>query len=463
MPYRESLSCRLTFIGKARSLDDSSKDLSVHLARPVADAEWTVAGIEAALRASLADPSGRSTQWLAVEIHGASPTPYAPPPGRLAELIRYCPAFDAVVRRVWRQAQPLPIVLDGPQFARLAPFSDLDLPELENPGDLADWLGIDPARLDWYADADGRLARPRHDSLRHYTCTWLPKRSGGSRLIEAPKPRLKRLQRRILHGILDVVPTHPAAFGFVRGRNCLQAAQRHAGEEAVICLDLRDFFVSVPAACVHAIFPTLGYPWQVARVLTGLCTVMTPAEIRADLSDEQCHRSLPSRALAGPHLPQGAPTSPALANLAAWRLDRRLDGLARQIGAAYTRYADDIAISGDRDIAIEGARAILEVIGEIVAEEGFALNTAKTRVQRNGGRQTVTSIVVNRHINIRCTECDCLKAVLRNCSKFGPGGQNRDGHPAFRVHLEGRITWVETVNLRRGEKLRTIFERINWR
>jgi hypothetical protein len=441
----------------------SSKVLSVRLAGPVADAKWTVAGTEAALRACLAGQSGGAAQRLAVEIHGASPTPYAPPPGRLAEMIRCCAAFDAVVRWVQRQAQPLPTVLDGPQFAPLPPFSDLDLPELTNPGELADWLGIDPVRLDWYADADGRLARRRPDMLRHYTCTWLTKRGGGSRLIEAPKPRLKRLQRRILHGILDVVPVHPAAFGFVRGRNCLQAAQRHSGEEVVICLDLRNFFVSVPAARVHAIFRCLGYPWQVARVLTGLCTVTTPAEIRADLSAEQRHRSLPGRALAGAHLPQGAPTSPALANLVAWRLDRRLDGLARRIGATYTRYADDMVISGDHDIAIEGARAILEVVGEIVAEEGFELNTAKTRVQRNTGRQTVTGIVVNRHINIRRTEFDCLKAVLHNCSKFGPDGQNRGGHPAFRAHLEGRITWVETVNLRRGEKLRAIFDRIDWR
>ena len=281
-------------------------------------------------------------------------------------------------------------------------------------------------------------------------------------MIEAPKPKLRRLQRRILRGILDQVPPHPAAFGFVRGRNCLQGAQRHAGEDVVICMDLKDFFLSVPASRVHALYRSLGFPWQVARLLTGLTTVTSPAETLAELAADDRHRALPGRALAGPHLPQGAPTSPALANLAAWRLDQRLGALARRIGAAYSRYADDITLSGPREIAFESAGPLAEIVGEIVSGEGFTLNTAKTRIQRQCARQTVTGIVVNRHVNVRRTDYDRLKAILTNCRRGGPQEQNRDGHPAFRAHLEGRVTWVETVNMRRGARLRAIFDAIDW-
>ena len=380
----------------------------------------------------------------------------------LVERLRRMHAFGIVLSAMRRRHAPLPAVLESPRMAPLPPFQGLDLPEIATVADLADWLGVLPDALERYADADGRLARPGQGLFRHYTCHWLAKRSGGKRLIEAPKPRLKRLQRRILHGILDQVPPHPDAFGFVRGRNCLQGAARHAGEEVVISLDLKDFFVSVPASRVHALFRSLGFPWAVARLMTGLCTVTTPVEVRAALPPDQRHRALPGRALAGPHLPQGAPTSPALANLTARRFDIRLAALARHMEAAYSRYADDITFSGPRRIAFEGGVPLAEIAGEIAEDEGFTLNGAKTRVQRQGTRQIVTGLVVNQHLNLRRGAFDRLKATLHNCRLHGPESQNRDGKRDFMAHLDGRIAWVEAINLRRGSRLRAIFEQIDW-
>ena len=157
-----------------------------------------------------------------------------------------------------------------------------------------------------------------------------------------------------------------------------------------------------------------------------------------------------ARRLATPHLPQGAPTSPALANLAAFALDRRLTGLAAAIGATYTRYADDLVLSRDRVLRPPG------VIASIAADEGFRVNAAKTRIMGRGSRQTVTGIVVNAHPNVPRAEYDTLKAILHRASHDGPA----DLDP---THLLGRIAWVESLNPSRGAKLRATFSSIAWR
>jgi len=281
------------------------------------------------------------------------------------------------------------------------------------------------------------------------------------RLIEAPKPRLKAIQRRILREILSAVPVHGRAHGFVAGRSCLGGAQVHAGEAVVATFDLAQFFPSIGLPRIHGVFRCLGYPWAVARRLAGLCTTVTPASVIARLPDAQ----RPDRGLQAlcraQHLPQGAPTSPALANLLAWKIDCRLHGLARAAGANYTRYADDLAFSGDPAFAA-GLGRFGKAVGTILEEEGFALNAAKTRIMPRGGRQHVTGIVVNEHCNVGRAEFDTLKATLYNCTRVGPAGQNRSGTPDFRRHLDGRVTWVEQVNPRRGAKLRRLFERIDW-
>ncbi|HJS79726.1 MAG TPA: reverse transcriptase domain-containing protein, partial [Vitreimonas sp.] len=158
---------------------------------------------------------------------------------------------------------------------------------------------------------------------------------------------------------------------------------------------------------------------------------------------------------------QGAATSPALANLCAWRFDQRCAGLARALGARYTRYADDLTFSGDATFA-RRIPALLAALSEIAKEEGFAVNGAKTRVMRRSGPQRVTGVVVNEHANVARASYDELKAILHNCRTRGPQGENRATHSDFRAHLDGRVGWVEQVNPRRGAKLRAIYDAIHW-
>jgi RNA-directed DNA polymerase len=165
--------------------------------------------------------------------------------------------------------------------------------------------------------------------------------------------------------------------------------------------------------------------------------------------------------LAAPHLPQGAPTSPALANLAAFRLDVRLSALATTLGATYTRYADDLAFSGDGDLRAAAGR-IRKLVTGIAAEEGFAVNPHKTRVMARGGRQHVAGVVVNVRPNVIRFEFDRFKAVLTNCARHGPTSQNRDNRPDFRSHLAGKIGHFAMLNPARGRKLWALFDAIRW-
>jgi hypothetical protein len=164
---------------------------------------------------------------------------------------------------------------------------------------------------------------------------------------------------------------------------------------------------------------------------------------------------------AAPHLPQGAPASPSLANICCYRLDCRLAGLAKSAGLDYSRYADDLAFSGDQEFGRSASRFATHVAA-IVAEEGLAVNFHKTRLMRRGVRQHLAGLVVNKRINIRRQDFDLLKAILTNCIRLGPATQNREQHSNFKAHLEGRVAFVASVNPARGERLKQLLAQIRW-
>ena len=416
---------------------------------------WTPQAIAAGIDSVLGAVNHRTRAALVVRLAALGEASYPPSPNALTTYLIGSEYFRPVPGR------PVATVFDAPRFAPIKPFIDLRIPALTTLGELGQWLGQPPEQLDWLSDerrGHGRAVKP---PLQHYRYTFVSKRDGKLRLLEAPKPRLKAIQRRILDAILFAVPVHRCANGFVAGRSCLSGAQVHAGEAVVASFDLAQFFPSIGLARIHGIFRCLGYPWAVARRLAGLCTTVTPSAVFQLLpASQRPDRRL--QALYGvPHLPQGAPTSPALANLLAWTLDRRLHGLARTAGANYTRYADDLAFSGDTTFA-SGLERFRNTLETILHEEGFSLNTAKTRIMPRHARQCVTGIVVNDHCNIARTTFDTLKAILHNCAVNGPVAQNRAKVPDFRGHLAGRIAWVAQINPQRGAKLWSLFERIDW-
>ena len=206
---------------------------------------------------------------------------------------------------------------------------------------------------------------------------------------------MKSIQRKILTEIFNHVPPHECACGFRRGKSIEHFVAPHAGKAFVLRVDLEDFFLTVRASRVHAIFSTIGYPEQVARLLTGLCTNSVPPNVVSVGSrlDTRPLSGMKQALLRTPHLPQGAPTSPALANLCAYRLDARLQSLARKSGWTYTRYADDLVISGAwmNSVGFGRLHAMLDGIGR---DEGFKLNPAKTRFMPASQRQHAAGLIL---------------------------------------------------------------------
>jgi RNA-directed DNA polymerase len=359
------------------------------------------------------------------------------------------PEIKRIIRRAPGQKPPPP---------RLA---HIGLPNLPTLRDLADWLYLEDNTLAWLATRWRLDTNDGASRLHHYTYRTCEKRDGRHRLIERPKALLRVAQRKVLHDLLDRVPPHDSAHGFRRGRNIVSFAMPHVDKPLVIRLDLADFFTSITEARVHALFRALGYPVAVARTLTALTTNRVPGPVlRAAVLEGKFDKADQPK-FRGRHLPQGAPTSPALANLCAFRLDTRLAALASSLEADYTRYADDLAFSGCARLQRVAARLPIWVAA-IALEEGFAVQPRKTRVMPRGIRQRLAGVVVNRHPNLARDRFDTLKATLTNCVRQGPESQNRAACADFRASLAGHVAHAAMLNPSRGAKLKAIFDLIIW-
>ena len=331
----------------------------------------------------------------------------------------------------------------SPQMAPdMRAAADWSIPSITNLSCLAAWLDVSPSHVDWYAGSYGRVSVS--SKLSHYRLAEIPKRSGGVRLLEMPKWQMKMIQRHILHGMLDHIPAHPSSHGFQQGRSILTYVAPHVGRELVLKFDLKDYFLNVHNSRVRGLFHLAGYPPMVAKALAGICTHSLlkneiPCQVNSRLK------------FTDRHLPQGAPTSPALADRLLFRLDMRLHGLAEKLHLRYTRYADDLAFSTQDTHLRTGP--LLRLILQIVAEEGFSLNEKKTRLMPKSQRQRLAGLVINEKTNLQRSEYDNLRAILHRCRHNGIANENRKGHPAFLEHLQGRIAFVQSTHKKRGEKL----------
>ena len=382
-------------------------------------------------------------------------------PQRLAERVAVDPvfvtAFEAIrppVVRGWFMTQAR--TLGDPP----APLREVQRPMWPGIGALADGLDVSVSGL-WRLTRSASWQRQAPLGEQHYRYELLPKRTGGWRLLEVPQPWLRTLQRRVLDDLLAHVPPHEAACAYVRGRSVVDHARAHAGQAVLLKFDLQDFFATVRASRVHATFARLGYSQAVARALMALCTTATPEPVLERLRSEGGLSWTQAMRLRDAHLPQGAPTSAALANLCAFRLDTRIAGLARSLGARYTRYADDIVLSGDGRLR-HAADRIEARIGGFALDEGFALNHRKTRRVTRARRQQVCNIVVNARPNLPRDEFDRLKAQLHRCATLGPATQNRAGVVHWEQHLRGRVAWAAQLNATKAQRLRRLLERIDW-
>ncbi|MEZ5991696.1 MAG: reverse transcriptase family protein [Planctomycetota bacterium] len=320
----------------------------------------------------------------------------------------------------------------------------LGLPNLESFDELAALLG--ESRNDLL-----QFVIRSQGKNQHYVARQLAKKSGGTRLLLVPKPRMKAIQRKFHAKVVRRLPLSPAVHGFRSGHDVLSGASVHVDRQVVISVDIEGFFPSLTFRRVSGYFRSIGYSRGVAVALANLTTVR-PADVAGVNWSAETRQ---------PELPQGAPTSPGIANAICWRMDKRLSALAQKFGGDYTRYADDLTFSGFDEMA-KGASRLLQLVRKIVKTEGLALNEKKTRIMRKGRQQRVTGVVVNQQTNVSRRDFDKLKAILHNCIKHGPGGQNREGVPDFKEHLRGCIAHVSHIGPERGRKLKAMFEQIRW-
>jgi RNA-directed DNA polymerase len=331
---------------------------------------------------------------------------------------------------------------DDPERRR----QDSALPDLRDVEALARALGLTIPRLRW-------LAYHRDvDSGTHYVRWTVPKRDGSPRLISAPKPELKAVQRWIAREVTEHLPVHGAAHGFLAGRSIASNAQVHAGARVVVKLDIRGFYPTVTMRRVKGLLRRAGLGEQVATVMALLATESPREEVVT-------HGKTHFVALGPRSLPQGAPTSPSITNALCLRLDCRLSGLARKLGCRYTRYADDLAFSWHGD-ARSQVGALLRATGAIVRAEGFEIHAQKTRVMRAGARQRVTGLVVNAAAPERPTARvpratqRALRAAIRNRELGRPGkGETLE-------QLQGMAAFVMMTDPARGRAFMARIERL---
>ena len=314
------------------------------------------------------------------------------------------------------------------------------LPEFNDAAVVAASMGISLAELRF-------LAFTRKTSkISHYQRYTVPKKTGGSRLISAPMPRLKRAQYWLLDNVLSKIPTHPAAHGFLPKHSIVSNANLHVGADVVINDDLRDFFPSIDYRRVKGVFRSFGYSEAIATLFGLLCT--EPEIDEVELDGETYFIARGSR-----HLPQGVPTSPAITNLLCRKLDARLAGTAKSLGFTYTRYADDMTFSGSGEARKKIAKLLWRT-EQIITAEGFTLHPDKRRIMRSNHRQEVTGLVVNEKLSVPRATLRRFRALLQQIEKDGPAGKHWGKSDDVLAAAHGFAHYVAMIDADKGAILR---------
>ncbi len=325
----------------------------------------------------------------------------------------------------------------------------LSLPVFEDVSDFSRQSGFSLSQIRY-------LAFNRNVSERiHYHIFEISKKSGGKRKISAPKPQLRLFQQWILDNILNRLPVGDVAHGFVSGKSIVTNAAPHLGKAVIINIDLKDFFPSISYKRVKGLFSKLGYSEQLSTIFALICTQAHTEEVLID--------GLTYFVQKGERfLPQGSPASPAISNMISYKLDKRLQGLAKKLGFTYTRYADDLTFSADGD-AEHNAGRLLYFVKKIISDENFTIHPDKLHIMRRKHQQKVTGIVVNEKLNVERAKLRKFRALLHNIEINGWQDQTW-GRADHLIHaVEGYINFVHMVNPSKAsafkEKLKTIITR----
>lgn len=257
------------------------------------------------------------------------------------------------------------------------------------------------------------------------------------RTITAPSLPLKRRQRWILSTILSRLEPSPWAHGFVRGHSIKTNAELHARQPYVLCLDIQDFFPSIPQGAVEGMFREVGYSHSAATALAAVC----------------CYEGA---------LPQGAPTSPILSNLVFRELDNQLSAEASRKEITYSRYADDLTFSADYDLS-----AVTDWVEELLRTQNFSLNREKIHLYGPGTPKRITGLVVqNGTVRVPKAFKRKLRQEIYYCRKFGVlthlENVKAEKHIHYREYLYGKAYYIHMVEPEEGMRLLEELDKIRW-
>lgn len=269
-----------------------------------------------------------------------------------------------------------------------------------------------------------------------YKTFTIPKKSGGVRIIEAPDSELKLRQRWIKENILEKLSCSNYAKGFRKGNSIVDNAVTHVGKELVISIDLQDFFPTIKYCDVYRLFKYIGYNNQVSHLLTKICTNQNNV------------------------LPQGSPASPYISNLVLLKLDKRLSSLAEKLQCSYTRYADDITFSGNKNRS-----SIINLVQSIIEDEGFTINKDKLRYEYWYQKQEVTGLVVNKKLSVPKSITNEIQNAIYYCKKYGVENHMQKigcNKSFYKEHLYGIAYFIKMIDNNRGLQYINALNEINW-
>lgn len=265
-------------------------------------------------------------------------------------------------------------------------LSDRQLPIIYSPVHLCQIVGVDPQYL--FAVSN----EPR----RFYRGFSIPKRNGGKRFIQEPLPLLKAVQRWLLANILDNVSVSAFVKSYRKHSNLKQNARFHIGQDFVFKLDLESFFDRIKESAVVDVFYSAGYTKELSIFLSKLCVSQG-------------------------HLCQGSPTSGAISNIVLFEFDHKLFEFCRERTFRYTRYSDDITISGKLGADVN-FHEILWFVSELAIGYGHKINKGKSQVLYRHNRQKVTGIVVNQKLAVARPIRRRFRQEVFYFERYGPRG-----------------------------------------
>ncbi len=303
------------------------------------------------------------------------------------------------------------------------------LPIINNMQDLANYLTIDLEKISWL------VYHREVTNVDHYNRFRIPKRSGSERIISAPKTYLKNAQSWINTEILEKIKPEKEATAFRKNINILDNALPHCNQGTVIRVDLADFFSTITFPRTRGLFSSLGYNSGVSSVLALLCTDTERRQV--------VYQSENWYVSQGPRkLPQGATTSPALSNLVARNLDRRIRGYLNYLEDdwVYTRYADDLVFSHpDKNVFVG---RLLTYLDRVIRDEGFKINKKKTVIMRTPHRQMITGLVLNENgVRVPKKYLKKVRAMVHNADQL----MSKGGSPDNIDEIKGRLSFIKMV------------------